>query len=189
VVSPHHAKNSAIWASAGCRKDGSTNRFQKLLVFLAIHDPQGGWDEFLQDKNPVWNRIIIAGHSQGSGHAAYLGKMFKADRVLIFSGPQDYFDDLEKPAPWLGGDSATPPSHFFAFLSRNDPYNVVHQETNCLLLMHLAKPETLTVKPGDVIQGNYQILINDFPQKGAHGATISPQFTNVWQYMVTENGQ
>jgi hypothetical protein len=56
-----------------------------------------------------------------------------------------------------------------------------------MLLMHLAKPEALTVKPGEVIQGDCQILINDFPKKRAHGSTISPQFTNVWEYMVTEN--
>jgi hypothetical protein len=165
------------------------NRFQKLLIYLAIHDPKGGWDEFLEDKKPVWNRIIVAGHSQGSGHAAYIGKMFGVDRVLIFSGPQDYLDNFEKPAPWLSRESATPPSHFFAFLSLNDPYNVTHQEANCMLLMHLPKPESLAVKPGETIQGDYQILINDHPKKGAHGATISPQYTNVWEYMVTENDQ
>jgi len=165
------------------------NRFQKLLVYLAVHDPQGGWGEFVQDEKPAWNRMIVAGHSQGTGHAAYIGKMFEVDRVLIFSGPQDYLDDLHEPAPWLSGPSATPPSRFFAFLSRNDPFNVNHQETNCLMLMRLAKLETLTVKPGEAVHGDYQILINDFPKKSAHGSTISPQFTNVWEYLVTENGK
>jgi hypothetical protein len=165
------------------------NRFQKLLLYLAARDPDGGWDEFVNDKEPVWSRVIVAGHSQGSGHAAYLGKMFNVDRVLIFSGPQDYLDDLKKPAPWQGGESATPPSRFFAFLSLNDPFNVTHQEANCMLLMHLTKPETLAVKPGDVIQGDYQILVNDAPKKRAHGSTISSQYTNVWEYMLTENGK
>lgn len=160
------------------------NRFQKLLAYLVAHDPQGGWDQFMTNGKPVWNQIIVAGHSQGSGHAAYIGKMFNVDRVLMFSGPQDYLADLDKPAPWQAGESATPPSRFFAFLSKNDPFNSQHQVANCTLLMRLAKPETLAVKPGETIHGDSQILINDFPQKNAHGSTLSPQFTNVWAYMV-----
>jgi hypothetical protein len=161
------------------------NRFQKLLAYLAEHDPNGGWSEFVTNGVPVWNRIVVAGHSQGSGHAAYIGKMFAVDRVLMFSGPQDYMDDLDNPAPWQAKNSATPPSRFFAFLSENDPFDVHHQLANNMMLMHLPNPETLAVKPGEVIQGNYQILINDFPKKTAHGSTLSTQFTNVWEYMVT----
>jgi hypothetical protein len=154
------------------------------LVYLAENDPKGGWDEFLKDGKPAWDRIIVGGHSQGSGHAAYIGKMFDVDRVLIFSGPQDYMDDLHKPAPWLGQKSATPPSHFFAFLSQNDPFNVHHQEANCAVLMHLARLKTMAVKPGETIQGDYQIFVNDVPKKSAHGSTLSTQYTNVWGYMV-----
>jgi hypothetical protein len=96
-------------------------------------------------------------------------------------------DNLDKPAPWQAGDSATPPSRFFAFLSENDPFNVHHQVANCAMLMRLPKPETLAVKPNEVIHGTCQILINDFPSKQAHGSTLSTQFTNVWKYMVTAN--
>jgi hypothetical protein len=161
------------------------NRFQKLLAYLVKHDPKGGWDQFVKDGQPVWSRIIVAGHSQGSGHAAYIGKMFKVDRVLMFSGPQDYMDDLDKPAPWQADKSATPPSRFFAFLSENDPFNVHHQVANCMMLMQLAKPETQRVKPGEVIHGDSHILINDFPARQAHGSTLLPQFTNAWHFMVT----
>lgn len=162
------------------------NRFQKMLAYLVKHDPNGGWSEFIKDGQPLWSRIIVAGHSQGSGHAAYIGKMFDVDRVLIFSGPQDYLDDLHEPAPWLRQPGATPPSRFFAFLSRNDPFNINHQETNCLALMHLTKLDADPVKPGESINGDYGILVNDAPKKRAHGSTLSPQFTNVWRYMITE---
>ena len=76
------------------------NRLQKLLAYLVKQDPGGGWGEFVADGQPAWSRIVLAGHSQGAGHAAYLGKMFKVDKVLMFSGPQDYLADLDKPAPW-----------------------------------------------------------------------------------------
>ncbi len=168
--------------------DSILNRFQKLLVYLAQHDSKGGWSEFVKDGKPAWDRIIVGGHSQGSGHAAYIGKMFRVDRVLIFSGPQDYMDDLNKPAPWLSKQSATPPSRFFAFLSRNDPFNVIHQVVNCEMLMRRPDFETTrwSVKPGEAVHGNYQILINDVPKKSAHGSTISTEYTNAWEYMLTQ---
>jgi hypothetical protein len=161
------------------------NRFGKLLIYLAKNDPKGGWGQFLHHGQPVWSRIIVAGHSQGSGHAAYLGQMFPVDRVLMFSGPQDYLDDLHRPAPWLANPSATPPARFFAFLNLEDPFNVHHQIANCAVLMHTATPATLMVTPGEVIPAHYHILINDFPTKQRHGSTLFPQFENVWKYMAT----
>ncbi|MFP5207829.1 MAG: BPSS1187 family protein [Acidobacteriota bacterium] len=163
------------------------NRFQKLLVYLAAHDPNGGWNEFLDNGQPVWSRIIVAGHSQGSGHAAYIAKLFRVDRVLMFSGPQDYMDDLNKPAPWQARPGATPPSRFFAFLALHDPFNVHHQIANCMALMDLSQPDTLMVEPGEAIQGDHHILINNFPTKNYHGSTLFPQFENVWEYMATVN--
>lgn len=160
------------------------NRVEKLLNYLVRQDPGGGWDQFVKDGKPVWGRIIVAGHSQGAGHAAYIGKMFETDRVFMFSGPQDYMDDVHKPAPWQEEKSATPPSRFFAFLAENDPYNSQHQIANNAVLMQLSNPVTLPVKPGVTVQGDSRILVNDFPKERAHGSTISTQFTNVWQYML-----
>jgi hypothetical protein len=168
------------------RANSILNRLEKLLVYLAKTDPGGGWDEFAADGQPVWGRIVVAGHSQGSGHAAYIGKMFAVDRVLMFSGPQDYLDDLNEPAPWESSPSATLPSRFFAFLNVNDPFNVQHQIASCAVLMKLAQPAPLMVEPGAAIQGDHQILVNDVEAKRAHGSTIQPEFESVWQYMSTE---
>lgn len=158
------------------------NRLEKLLLYLVKTDPTGGWDEFVEAGKPAWSRIVVAGHSQGSGHAAYIGKSFPVDKVLIFSGPQDYLDDLGEPAPWEAEPSATPLSRYFAFLNENDPYNVHHQIANCAVLMGLAKPETLMVAPGQEIRGNYQILINNETER-PHGSTLLPEFENVWKYL------
>jgi len=170
------------------RANSILNRFQKLLLYLAQHDPDGGWGQFVRDGQPVWKRILVAGHSQGAGHAAYIGKLYRVDRVLMFSGPQDYMDDLGRPAPWQARKSATPPSRYFAFLNLEDPFNVQHQIANCRVLMEMAKPEMPMVKmvrPGEAIHGDYHILINDFPTKQHHGSTLFPQFANVWEYMAT----
>lgn len=160
------------------------NRLQKLLLHLVKNDPDGGWSEFVVDGKPDWSRIVVAGHSQGSGHAAYIGKLFRVDRVLMFSGPQDYLDDLDEPAPWQSGPSATPPSRFSAFLNVNDPFNVHHQIANCAVLMDLSKPVPTMVEPGAVIEGAPQILTNDVTER-PHGTTLLPQFENVWKYLVS----
>lgn len=167
------------------RANSILNRFLKLLTYLVKHDPEGGWNQFLNDGKPDWGRVIVAGHSQGAGHAAYIGKLFRVDRILMFSGPQDYFDDLKEPAPWQAGKSATPPSRFFAFLNLEDPFNVHHQIANCMVLMKKTEPDSVMVQPGEVIHGKHRILINDFPTRQHHGSTLFPKFENVWKYMAT----
>jgi len=163
------------------------NRFNYLLRYLIKHDPAGKWNEFYAGGQPVWNKIISAGHSQGAGHAGYLGKMFKLSRVLMFSGPQDYLDDLHQPGAWQSKKSATPPSRFFAFLHLEDPFNVHHQIADDMKLMNLSRIDTIMVQPGVPVRGHAHILINDISTNNPHGSTVSLQFANVWKYMLNEN--
>jgi pimeloyl-ACP methyl ester carboxylesterase len=161
------------------------NRFDKLLAYLTKEDAAGGWNEFFAAGKPAWNHIVLAGHSQGSGHAAYIAKLYAVDKVLMFSGPQDYLSDFDKPAPWESRPSATPPSRFYAFLNLSDPFNESHQVASCEALMHLTKAQPYMVEPAQSITGVHQILVTDADSKRAHNSTVSPQFENVWQYLGT----
>ncbi len=162
------------------------NRLTKLLVYLEQTDTAGAWGQFVQNNQPLWSRIIVAGHSQGSGHAAYIGKMYDVSRVLMFSGPQDYMSAYDRPAPWQYDKGATPPTSYFAFLHQNDPYNVNHQVANCMALMNTQRPATLSnVSPGNTITGNWRILITDISTNSPHASTILPEFSNVWNFMLT----
>ncbi len=160
------------------------NRLNTFLQYLIRKDPQGKWDRYFKKGKPIWKKIIVAGHSQGSGHAAMLGKMFKVNRVLIFSGPQDYLIDLKRPSPWLSRKSATPEKRYYAFLNLKDPFNAEYQIANCKKIMHAIHPDTLMVQAGEKIQGNHHILINDISTKDHHGSTLFPEFKNVWAYML-----
>lgn len=161
------------------------NRFQKLLAYLVKEDTGGGWNEFFAEGKPVWNRIVLAGHSQGSGHAAYIAKLYEVDKVLMFSGPQDYSATFDKPAPWESRPSATPPSRFYAFLNINDPFNEAHQLASCEVLMQLGNPQPFMVEPGQAIKGIHHILLADTDVKHAHNSTVSPQYESVRQYLGT----
>ncbi len=171
------------------RDNSILNRLNKLLAYLVKHDPDGGWGEFFADGQPDWSHIVAAGHSQGAGHAAYLGKMFPLDEVAMFSGPQDYLDDLDRPAPWLSRPSATPQSRYFAFLNVADPYNVTHQIANCSVLMGLAHPATPLIHPDEAIGDDAQILLNDADPAHAHGTTLLPEFENVREHFAKTGAQ
>ena len=185
-----HYRETIVTGAPGSDKISVTpansilNRVDKLLGYLVRTDPGGGWGEFVSGDHPRWDRVVVAGHSQGSGHAAYLGKMFRVNRVLMFSGPQDYLDEFHKPAPWQFRDSATPPGRFFAFLNEHDPFHVEHQIANCGALMKLESPQPITVTAGGEITGYHQILVNDV-LKDPHNSTLLPQFEFVWRYMAT----
>lgn len=158
------------------------NRFEKLLQYLARQDAAGGWNEFLQDGHPKWSHISTAGHSQGAGHAAYLGKLFGLEKVLMLSGPQDYLAHFSHPAGWLQQKGATPVSHYYAFLNRKDPFNMQYQLANVCAVMQTDAPDSLFVTPAAAVKGHPHILINDLDTKDPHGSTLNPLFTNVWNY-------
>jgi len=160
------------------------NRFTTFINYLAHHDASGHWGQFLKGEKMLWNKVIVAGHSQGAGHAAMLGKMFKLHRALIFSGPQDYLIDLKMPSPWLSRKSATPENRFYAFLHKEDPFNVNYQIANCSELMQHVPHDTLMVHAGKPIKGKSHILVANIDTQHPHGSTLSPVFINVWKYML-----
>ncbi|CAK0823582.1 unnamed protein product [Prorocentrum cordatum] len=53
-----------------------------------------------------WSNVIVSGHSQGAGHAAYLSYLTGANAVL-FSGPQDCESCAAQWLPFMANSSAT----------------------------------------------------------------------------------
>uniref|UniRef100_A0A7S4JPJ3 1-alkyl-2-acetylglycerophosphocholine esterase n=1 Tax=Odontella aurita TaxID=265563 RepID=A0A7S4JPJ3_9STRA len=67
------------------------SRLGDLLAHLHAEFPTEGWDKFFnaEDNRPVWDNIIVSGHSQGAGHVAYLAKTETLCGAVMISGPQD----------------------------------------------------------------------------------------------------
>ncbi|MEL6499349.1 MAG: GC-type dockerin domain-anchored protein [Planctomycetota bacterium] len=96
------------------------NRLVKLLEDQAAAFPGERWASYLlPDGSPDWSRIAVAGHSQGAGHAAFLGKRKSMAGVLILAGPGDFVQDLGT-APWLFEPGATPAARTVAFTHVED---------------------------------------------------------------------
>lgn len=74
-------------------QDSITARIGFLLKYLDTQYPKNGWGKLYTDGNsfptPKWHRLIIMGHSQGAGHAAYISQMTKTKGTVMVSGPQD----------------------------------------------------------------------------------------------------
>jgi hypothetical protein len=92
------------------------NRLVKLLAYLDRQDPQQEWGAYLDGGAPNWNRIALAGQSQGAGMAAYIAKKQVVGRVILFSSPWDFVTSNGKVrtlAPWLAMPVITPPERWF----------------------------------------------------------------------------
>lgn len=91
------------------------NRLVKLLVKLDRDHPSEGWSEYLTGDAPKWERIVVAGHSQGAGMAAYIAQRKQVARVVLFSSPWDYHGRNRQLASWvLAGSGATPSDLWYA---------------------------------------------------------------------------
>ncbi|HEX7754583.1 MAG TPA: hypothetical protein VF421_04520 [Niabella sp.] len=160
------------------------NRFTQLLRHLAATDKAGGWDAFLQGAMPKWEHIIVAGHSQGAGHAAYLGKAFRLAGVLMLSGPQDYLKDFNAPAPWQFRKGLTPAARQYAFLHVKDPFNYQFQVADVAAVTGLNPSDTTMVQPGTPVHSERHIFVNDMGTKDYHGSTLNTAFVQVWRHIM-----
>ena len=96
------------------------NRGEKLLQYLNTNFPTENWGQYLSGNKINWTKVIVAGHSQGSGQAAYLGHIFPVQRVLMFSGPNEHMDNYNRIAPWFGVNNITTDSNYYSFGNIND---------------------------------------------------------------------
>lgn len=98
-------------------QDGIVARLEAALRTLAARRPGQGWSQFLTPQGIDWSRVIATGHSQGGGHAAYLGKRFAVRRVVQLSSTCDV-DQNDLPAPWTSASqtwATTPAASFVGF--------------------------------------------------------------------------
>ena len=93
------------------KPDGIMERSIQFVKWLAKNNPQGNWGYFLtpDGKDLRWDRVILTGSSHGSTTAARFAIHQKVDRVVMFCGPRDQYDN------WQGIPSATPSNRFFGF--------------------------------------------------------------------------
>jgi pimeloyl-ACP methyl ester carboxylesterase len=156
------------------------NRLVTALKYLSAHYPKQGWNHFIRNGQPQWQKIIIAGHSQGAGHAAYLGKMFAVKKVILLAGPQDYLVLFHRPAGWQSLPSKTPYNRFVSFLHANDPFDFNRQLADDKVILNDSTLVPLEVFPGKAPSRKASIYFNRMPTANPHGSMLLPVFSAVW---------
>jgi hypothetical protein len=96
------------------------NRILKLLQYLHQQHPQDGWEQFFTNNTLNYEKFVMAGHSQGGGHAAYIAYKFEVDRLIMFCSPADYSEKYSSPATWCTETFATPADRFYGLMHRRD---------------------------------------------------------------------
>lgn len=171
------------------------NRITKLVIYLAKTRPEEGWNNFLDHDKIIWDRVTLAGHSQGAGHVSYIGHAFEVHKVIMLSGPQDFLSNFDMPAPWLSADSKTPYSSFYSFLHDDDAYNTQRQIRNDLAAMHADSSVICHFQNMDAFSRQCRIFISGIPVQNAtqqnagslnHMSTIMPMHSRVWTWLLKD---
>jgi len=160
------------------------HRVYALLLYLGKKYPQQGWQQYLTGGKIQWEKMIVAGHSQGAGHAACLAKKFPVYRVLIFAGPQDFLVKYNAPAGWLSAPGNTPAQRYYAFLHLQDPYDFNRQRADCLPLMPKGTDSSL-VQPNSPVTGKPRMLVTNIASSNPHEAMMQPAFSPAWAYLLS----
>jgi hypothetical protein len=182
------------------REESIENRTIKLLAYLQRRHPRQGWGEFLRNGEIAWEKVTVAGQSQGGGHAAIIATRYLVARVLCFGAPKDYSRHLHAPAKWYD-KSVTPPGRYFAFNHKQDhqgcDYNEQVENLDRLGVLKIAgiadvdqeaRPfhyahALFTNYPGthiDSLTAHTSVIRGDLTMP-----TSRPHFAPVWGYMLT----
>lgn len=78
-------------------------RLKNLLAWLNTNYSSDGWNQFYNAStgNISWNKIVIAGRSQGGTHAAMIGNLKNVKRVICFSSPREMCSNVNSTWPTL----------------------------------------------------------------------------------------
>lgn len=90
-----------------------TSRFRDAIAHLSTADPAGGWSRFVAADGEIqWSDIVVAGHSQGGGEAAYIAHIRPVLGALMFSSPVE--SDGTFHAAWMDHPGVTPTTRMFS---------------------------------------------------------------------------
>jgi hypothetical protein len=109
-------------ASSVTPDDAVDFRLSALLKYLHRTQRSGPWGRFLSAGQVDWSRVVIGGHSQGGGEAAFIGTIQHIEGVLMLSAPVDSTNGaLPEPARYLSADHRTPMNRYVGFDHTADP--------------------------------------------------------------------
>ncbi|MBT8327720.1 MAG: T9SS type A sorting domain-containing protein [Bacteroidia bacterium] len=178
------------------------NRLHKLLLFLQNEHPNQNWEQFIKSDIVYWSKVIVSGHSQGGGHAAYLGQSKLLKRIIMFSSPNDWSNHFGSPAHWLDDPKTTPIQRYYGFNNLNDDVvDFSHQYQIWQNIGLTSLQDTIFIGDSTFKSSGSSILYTDYDMPGTsvnHNATVrdsdtplnndnTPIYSDVWLYLLGIN--
>ena len=100
------------------RGDSAEGRVVTMIKHLMTSDPGGDWGYYLNDDGTLkYDKVIIAGISQGAANAALYGRKVHVARIIMHSGGWNTWGS------WLPGAPATPATDQYVFVHTGDGYD------------------------------------------------------------------
>jgi hypothetical protein len=161
------------------------NRLAKLLVKLDHDHPSDGWGQYLADGAPKWERMAVAGHSQGAGMAAFIAQRKRVDRVILFSSPWDFYGRDRQLAPWvLTGPGATPADRWFGAYHKKENTAALIARAYKALKIPEGNIRVFTLEASRVVGDNpYHLSVvgNGTTPREGDGA---PSYADDWRFLL-----
>jgi len=123
----YKSDGSAFWGSIA-PANSITARLVKLLKHLDEQNSGMGWSSLYTGDEPNWDKIIVMGHGQGAGHAAYLGQTKSLLGAVMISGPQDECVNCPEGTKFWIDDAYKTKNKYTAFASGDEPMYAVQAE-------------------------------------------------------------
>jgi hypothetical protein len=169
-----------------------STRTIKLIQYLQSTYPDQNWGQYLTTTNTLhWDKVVVSGHSQGSGHACYLAKKNLVDRVAMLSGPNDYSTNFGASANWLTLPGLTPLSKHYSLLHTKDeivPFTQQVANTRALGLLGITESPVLVDNLTAPYQNAHSLSLG-ISALSFHSSTVSTnsKLPAIWTYMFVGN--
>jgi hypothetical protein len=186
------------------RTDSIENRLIQFLQYLDAHHPAENWVQYLSGTNLLWTNLVVAGHSQGGGHAGLLAKKHEVTRCLMFDAT-DWWRLGQRPANWIYAPGATPAHRYFAFAHVLDPIgsNTFHVTWIAYGLPQFGAARLFEVETGPPYSWTHQLWTDTEPTRTPTGGDddyhngpvvdwclpfaadgVTPLYKEAWKFMM-----
>lgn len=165
-------------------------RLLSLLLYLSRTYPNDGWDGFLTGGAINWPSVYVGGHSQGSGHAAFHGKLRNVGRVSIYSGVSDYSLQSASIPSWFSNAQVAPAGSYYGLIHENDTvanFSGNASQVTDVWLNQFGMTGALTNTNTGAPFGNSKRLVttacNGMGAAVLHSCPMTNGFQTIWNYI------
>ncbi len=177
-------------------------RLLKALQYLHATYPGRGWGQYFSGNTLLWSKMVVSGHSQGSGMAAMLAKTRVVDRCVLFAS-MDWWEAGRRPYNWMSTLPQTSVERWYLLAHERDQFLDFGEMQVCAGALDLSRYGAFlrveAAVPGNYLRRHFlSTNLDPSPVQADsyHGCPVvdaatpkladgvTPVFEPVWKYML-----